>query len=144
MRRCRCPAAVCLPACTLPPPPIAAPPKPLPSHGKSIVFVKFKNNCNTIAQALWEAGFAVDTLHGDMDQHARTRVIGEFRTNKLRVLVATDVAARGLDVKARGGGGGGEAPHAARATLLIQLPSPHAARATLTVRLPSPPTAGRH
>jgi ATP-dependent RNA helicase DDX5/DBP2 len=50
-------------------------------------------------QILWDLGFHVDTLHGDMDQNARTRIIGDFKTGKLRVLVATDVAARGLDVK---------------------------------------------
>ena len=51
------------------------------------------------AQLLWDAGFAVNTLHGDMEQRERTRVTAEFRTGALRVLVATDVAARGLDVK---------------------------------------------
>lgn len=50
-------------------------------------------------QALWNAGFSVNCLHGDMEQRERTKVIDEFRTGKLRVLVATDVAARGLDVK---------------------------------------------
>ena len=71
---------------------------PLPDHGKVIVFVKFKAACDRIAQTLWDAGFFVDTLHGDMDQVARSRVIAQFRTGKLRVIVATDVAARGLDV----------------------------------------------
>ena len=70
-------------------------------HGKTIVFVKFKAACNRVAQDLWDAGFAVNTLHGDMEQRERTQVIGEFRTGKLRVIVATDVAARGLDVKVR-------------------------------------------
>jgi ATP-dependent RNA helicase DDX5/DBP2 len=69
------------------------------AHGKTIVFVKFKANCGRIAQDLWDAGFAVNTLHGDMEQRERDKVIGEFRASKIRVLVATDVAARGLDVK---------------------------------------------
>ena len=68
-------------------------------HGKAIVFVKFKANANKVAQLLWDAGFAVNTLHGDMEQRERTQVIGQFRTGEVRVLVATDVAARGLDVK---------------------------------------------
>lgn len=75
--------------------------KAKPEHGKTIVFVKFKAACNRVAQDLWDAGFAVNTLHGDMEQRERTQVIGEFRTGKLRVIVATDVAARGLDVKVR-------------------------------------------
>jgi len=68
-------------------------------HGKAIVFVKFKAACDRVAQELWNGGFAVNTLHGDMEQRERTRVIDEFKAGKLRVLVATDVAARGLDVK---------------------------------------------
>jgi ATP-dependent RNA helicase DDX5/DBP2 len=68
-------------------------------HGKCIVFCKFKNACNKIAEEIYNAGFSVNTLHGDMDQYERTQVIGQFRTGELRVLVATDVAARGLDVK---------------------------------------------
>ena len=72
-----------------------------PDHGKTIIFVKFKASCNRVAQDLWDAGFAVNTLHGDMEQRERTQVIGDFRSGKLRVIVATDVAARGLDVKVR-------------------------------------------
>jgi len=68
-------------------------------HGKTIIFVKFKASCNRVAEDLWGAGFYVNTLHGDMEQRERTQVIGDFRTGKLRVIVATDVAARGLDVK---------------------------------------------
>lgn len=68
-------------------------------HGKCIIFVKFKHACNRIAESLWQAGFSVNTLHGDMEQRERTQVIDEFKAGKLRVLVATDVAARGLDVK---------------------------------------------
>jgi len=70
-----------------------------PDHGKVIVFVKYKAACAKVAQMLWDAGFAVNTLNGDMMQNERTRVITQFKTGQLRVLVATDVAARGLDVK---------------------------------------------
>ena len=72
--------------------------KVVEDHGKTIVFVKFKANCARIAQDLWDAGFAVNTLNGDMEQRERDKVIADFRSSKLRVLVATDVAARGLSV----------------------------------------------
>jgi ATP-dependent RNA helicase DDX5/DBP2 len=72
--------------------------KVVEDHGKTIVFVKFKANCGRIAQDLWDAGFAVNTLNGDMEQRERDKVIADFRSSKLRVLVATDVAARGLSV----------------------------------------------
>jgi ATP-dependent RNA helicase DDX5/DBP2 len=83
-------------------------------HGKTIVFVKFKASCNRVAQDLWDAGFAVNTLHGDMEQRERTQVIGDFRTGKLRIIVATDVAARGLDVKVRCARLGGSRPEKGR------------------------------
>jgi len=72
--------------------------KVMEDHGKTIVFCKFKANCGRIAQDLWDAGFAVNTLHGDMEQRERDKVIADFRTSSIRVLVATDVAARGLSI----------------------------------------------
>ncbi|EEC42635.1 predicted protein [Phaeodactylum tricornutum CCAP 1055/1] len=68
-------------------------------HGKIIVFVAKKISCNDLANRLWEDGFAVDSLHGDRPQWERTRVMQAFKGGQLRVLIATDVAARGLDVK---------------------------------------------
>lgn len=68
-------------------------------HAKVIVFVAKKVSCNDLANRLWDDGFAVDSLHGDRPQWERTRVIQAFKSGQLRMLIATDVAARGLDVK---------------------------------------------
>jgi len=69
------------------------------AHEKIIVFVAKKINCHDLANRLWDDGFAVDSLHGDRQQWERTRVMQAFKSGTLRVLIATDVAARGLDVK---------------------------------------------
>jgi ATP-dependent RNA helicase DDX5/DBP2 len=66
---------------------------------KTIVFVSRKSSCDELANKLWNAGFSVDSLHGDRQQFQRTKVMDQFKRGQLRVLVATDVAARGLDVK---------------------------------------------
>ena len=66
---------------------------------KIIVFVARKRTCNDLANRLWDDGLAVDSLHGDRPQWERTRVMGAFKNGQLRMLIATDVAARGLDVK---------------------------------------------
>ena len=68
-------------------------------HDKVIVFVAKKVSCNDLANQLWEDGFAVDSLHGDRPQWERTKVMNAFKSGQLRMLIATDVAARGLDVK---------------------------------------------
>eukprot|EP00549_Striatella_unipunctata_P022489 CAMPEP_0118721534 /NCGR_PEP_ID=MMETSP0800-20121206/30788_1 /TAXON_ID=210618 ORGANISM="Striatella unipunctata, Strain CCMP2910" /NCGR_SAMPLE_ID=MMETSP0800 /ASSEMBLY_ACC=CAM_ASM_000638 /LENGTH=578 /DNA_ID=CAMNT_0006629433 /DNA_START=41 /DNA_END=1778 /DNA_ORIENTATION=+ len=68
-------------------------------HDKVIVFVAKKTTCNDLANRLWDDGFAVDALHGDRAQWERTKVMNAFKAGQLRILCATDVAARGLDVK---------------------------------------------
>ena len=68
-------------------------------HPKIIVFTAKKISCNDLANQLWDDGFAVDCLHGDRAQWERTKVINAFKAGTLRALIATDVAARGLDVK---------------------------------------------
>lgn len=68
-------------------------------HAKVIVFVAKKVSCNDLANQLWNDGFAVDSLHGDRPQWERTKVMNAFKNGDLRMLIATDVAARGLDVK---------------------------------------------
>ena len=68
-------------------------------HPKIIVFTAKKVSCNDLANQLWDDGFAVDCLHGDRAQWERTKVINAFKAGTLRALIATDVAARGLDVK---------------------------------------------
>lgn len=69
------------------------------AHDKIIVFVAKKISCHDLANRLWDDGFAVDSLHGDRQQWERTKVMTAFKSGALRMLIATDVAARGLDVK---------------------------------------------
>jgi len=66
---------------------------------KSIIFVSRKSSCDHLANDLWNAGYSVDSLHGDKQQFQRTKVMEQFKKGAIRMLIATDVAARGLDVK---------------------------------------------
>jgi superfamily II DNA/RNA helicase len=66
---------------------------------KFIVFTRTKRSAQRVAEDLQERGFKAAPLHGDMAQVAREKALTRFREDKLRVLVATDVAARGIDVK---------------------------------------------
>ncbi len=66
---------------------------------KTIIFVSRKASCDDLANELWNVGYSVDSLHGDKQQFQRTRVMDSFKKGRIRILVATDVAARGLDVK---------------------------------------------
>jgi superfamily II DNA/RNA helicase len=66
--------------------------------GKVIVFTRTKRQAQRVADDLAERGFSASPLHGDMAQVAREKALTRFREDKLRVLVATDVAARGIDV----------------------------------------------
>ena len=66
--------------------------------GLTIVFTRTKRQSQRIADELTERGFDASPLHGDMAQTAREKALAKFREGKLRVLVATDVAARGIDV----------------------------------------------
>ena len=63
-----------------------------------LVFTRTKRQAQRIADDLEERGFKSSALHGDMAQAARERALTKFREGKLQVLVATDVAARGIDV----------------------------------------------
>jgi len=63
-----------------------------------IVFTRTKRQAQRIADDLAERGFSSAPLHGDMAQAAREKALTKFREGKLQVLVATDVAARGIDV----------------------------------------------
>lgn len=64
-------------------------------HAKVIVFVAKKISCHDLANKLWDDGFAVDALHGDRPQWERSKVMQAFKQGALRMLIATDVAARG-------------------------------------------------
>jgi superfamily II DNA/RNA helicase len=66
---------------------------------KVLVFTRTKRQAQRIAEDLAERGFKASPLHGDMAQVAREKALTKFRENKMRVLVATDVAARGIDVQ---------------------------------------------
>ena len=65
---------------------------------QAVVFTATKRDADTIADRLNIAGFAAAALHGDMHQGARNRTLDGLRRGNIRVLVATDVAARGIDV----------------------------------------------
>jgi ATP-dependent RNA helicase DeaD len=67
-------------------------------QGSIIVFVKTKYGSEKMAKKLSQEGYSADAIHGDLRQHKRDRVIRAFRQKKYRILVATDVAARGLDI----------------------------------------------
>lgn len=64
----------------------------------ALVFVKTRNGVDYLAAMLDEAGYAVDTIHGDKPQPARLRALERFKAGEVQMLVATDVAARGLDI----------------------------------------------
>jgi superfamily II DNA/RNA helicase len=68
-------------------------------RGLTLVFCQTKRAADQVAAALTTRGFAVATVHGDLGQGQRERALRAFRSGKVDVLVATDVAARGLDVE---------------------------------------------
>jgi len=74
----------------------------LEAHGwsRALVFVASRHGAEHVAEKLRRAGFAAASLHGDLSQGARTEALKDFKAERLRVLVATDVAARGLDIEA--------------------------------------------
>ena len=64
----------------------------------ALIFARTRAETASLANELVVRGIPAEAIHGDLDQNARERVLGRFRTNQLKVLVATDVAARGLDI----------------------------------------------
>lgn len=65
-----------------------------------LVFCSRKKSCAEVADSLWRAGYSVDCIHGDKAQWERKQALEKFKDGSVPILVATDVAARGLDVKA--------------------------------------------
>ena len=65
-----------------------------------LVFCKTKHGANRLAQQLEKEGIQADAIHGNKSQPARTKALKRFKDNELQVLVATDIAARGLDIEA--------------------------------------------
>ncbi|MFM1930004.1 MAG: hypothetical protein RL387_1332 [Bacteroidota bacterium] len=64
-----------------------------------IIFTRTKADAQEITQRLTREGYDIDALHGDLTQAQRDKVMGQFRDKTLQLLIATDVAARGIDVK---------------------------------------------
>ena len=69
------------------------------SLDQAIVFTSTKRGADDLADRLADQGFAAAALHGDMNQRQRTRTLTQLQRGQLRILVATDVAARGIDVQ---------------------------------------------
>lgn len=66
--------------------------------GTVIIFVKAKYGTEKLAAKLKKSGFTADAIHGDLEQRQRERVLQAFRDKRHRILVATDIASRGLDI----------------------------------------------
>ena len=71
-----------------------------PALERVIVFTRTKHRANRVAQQLEKTGVSADAIHGNKSQGARQRALKRFRSGEARVLVATDVAARGIDIDA--------------------------------------------
>jgi ATP-dependent RNA helicase RhlE len=64
-----------------------------------LVFTRTKHMANRVSERLERAGLTSAAIHGNKSQSARTKALADFKANKVRVLVATDIAARGLDIE---------------------------------------------
>lgn len=64
-----------------------------------LVFASAKNTCNRLVLKLQKAGIQAAAFHGDLSQGARNKALEDFKAKKVRVLIATDVAARGIDIQ---------------------------------------------
>ena len=69
------------------------------SEESVLVFSRTKHGADRIARQLTRAGIEARAIHGDKSQGARERALGDFRTGACRVLIATDIAARGIDIR---------------------------------------------
>lgn len=69
-----------------------------PEFAKVIIFIKTKWNLNEIEKELKDRGFLVTSIHGNKTQVARQKSLSHFKENRTKILLATDVAARGLDI----------------------------------------------
>ncbi|EPY01715.1 DEAD/DEAH box helicase [Magnetospirillum fulvum] len=66
--------------------------------GRALVFTRTKHGANRVAEMLDKAGISADAIHGNKSQGARQKALADFRDGKIKALVATDIAARGIDV----------------------------------------------
>jgi ATP-dependent RNA helicase RhlE len=69
-----------------------------PAMSRAIVFTRTKHGANRLAEQLDKDGFVTAAIHGNKSQGARQQALGDFRDGKVKILVATDIAARGIDV----------------------------------------------
>ncbi len=70
-----------------------------PSVTNALVFARTKHGADKIARDLHKAGIQAEAIHGNKSQGARQRALGRFKSGNLKILVATDIAARGIDVE---------------------------------------------
>ena len=70
----------------------------LPEFEKVLIFGRTKHGVEKLSKILAEKGHRATSIHGNKTQSNRQRALGEFKQNKIKILVATDVAARGIDV----------------------------------------------
>jgi ATP-dependent RNA helicase RhlE len=69
-----------------------------PPVGQALVFCKTKRGANRVGESLEKAGLRASVIHGNKSQGARNRALGDFKAGRVAILVATDLAARGLDI----------------------------------------------
>jgi len=69
-----------------------------PSIASALVFTRTKHGADNVAKVLNKANIQAEAFHGDKAQNARQRALNNFKTKQTRVLVATDIAARGIDI----------------------------------------------
>ncbi|MBN2752977.1 MAG: DEAD/DEAH box helicase [Rhodospirillaceae bacterium] len=70
------------------------------ANGRTIVFTRTKHGADRVAKHLAQAGLTAAAIHGNKSQNQRTRALDGFKTGETRILVATDIAARGIDIDA--------------------------------------------
>merc|ERR1719277_2102021 len=72
------------------------------SYGKALLFANTKRLCEDLSHSLHRAGVSCSAIHGDKDQRERDEALNNLKSGRIKVLCATDVAARGLDIKGVG------------------------------------------
>jgi ATP-dependent RNA helicase DBP3 len=72
--------------------------QPGSDESRTLVFVLYKNEAPRVETLLLKEGYSVRVLHGNISQDARLKALNDFKTGKVGILIATDVAARGLDI----------------------------------------------
>ena len=66
---------------------------------RALVFTRTKHGADRVVRQLRQSGIRADAIHGDKSQSARQRTLADFKSNRTSILVATDIAARGIDVE---------------------------------------------